>query len=86
MVHNDCPTDVARLLQGDPKAEICVGVARVAGDGPLQCHDGVRYTPDLEAGEPEIVLDDGIERLQQCRFAQRRDRIGWSAGPEQLSG
>jgi hypothetical protein len=32
------------------------------------------------------VLDDGIGRLQQRCIAQRRDRIGWSPGPERLSG
>jgi hypothetical protein len=41
---------------------------------------------NLEAGEAEIVLDDGIGRLQQRCLAQRRDRIGWSPSPEQLSG
>ena len=86
VVRNDCPADVAQLLQGDSQAEICIGVARVAGDGPLQCRDGIRYAADLEAGEAEIVLDDGIGRLQQRCIAQRRDRIGWSPGPEQLSG
>jgi hypothetical protein len=52
----------------------------------LQCRDGIRYAADLEAGEAKIVLDDGIGRLQQRCIAQRRDRIGWSPGPEQLSG
>ena len=37
-------------------------------------------------GSLSIVLDDGIGRLQQRCFAQRRDRIGWSPCPEQLGG
>ena len=86
VVRNDCPGDVAQRLQGDSQAKMRVGVARIARDGPLQCRDGIRYAADLQAGEAEIVLDDGIGRLQQCCIAQRRDRIGWSAGPEQLSG
>jgi hypothetical protein len=40
----------------------------------------------LQAGQAKIVLDYGIGRLQQRRFAQRRDSIGRSAGPEQLGG
>jgi hypothetical protein len=44
------------------------------------------YAADLEAGEAEIVLDDGIGRLQQRCIAQRRGRIGWSPGRKQLSG
>jgi hypothetical protein len=31
------------------------------------------------------VLDDGIERLHQRGFAQRRDRIGWPPGTQRLS-
>jgi hypothetical protein len=58
----------------------------VAGDSLLQCCDRIRYLADLEAGKAEIVLDDGIGWLQQRCFAQRRDRIGWSPGFEQLSG
>jgi hypothetical protein len=38
--------------------------------------------PDLEAGEAEIVLDDGIRRLQQRCIVQRRDGIGCPSGPE----
>jgi hypothetical protein len=64
VVRNDCRADVAQLLQGDSEAEICIGVARVAGDGPLLCLDGIRYAANLEAGEAKIVLDDGIGRLQ----------------------
>ena len=86
VVRNDRPADVAHLLQGDSQAEMCIGIARVAGDGPLQYRDGIRYAADLEAGEAEIVLDDGIGRLQQCCIAQRRDRIGGSPGPEKLTG
>ena len=65
---------------------MCIGVARVAGDGPLQCGDGIRNAANLEAGEAEIVMDHGIERLQQRCIAQRRDRIRWSPGPEQFGG
>ena len=86
MIRNDCPADVAQLLQGDSQAEICIGVVRVAGDGSLECRDGIRYSADLEAGEAEIVLDDGIGRLEQRRIAQRKDRIGRSPSPQQLSG
>ena len=82
----DCAADVAQLLQGDSQAEICIGVARVAGEGLLECRDGIRYPADLEAGEAEIVLDDGIGRLEQRCISQRRDRIGRSPGPQQLSG
>src|ERR1700756_1695456 len=63
IVGNDSPADVALLLQGNSQAEVCIGVARVAGDGPLQCGDGIRHITDLEAGEAQIVLDGGIERL-----------------------
>ena len=86
VVRSDCPADIAQLLQGNSQAEICIGVARVAGDGPLECRDGIRYAADLEAGEAEIMLDDGIGRLHQRCIAQRRDRIAWSPGPERLSG
>jgi len=58
----------------------------VAGDGLLQCSDGIRYVADLEAGESEVVLDDGVGRLQLGCIAQRRDRIRWSTSPEELSG
>jgi hypothetical protein len=52
----------------------------------LQCLDGIRYVADLEAGKTEIVLDDGIERLHQRGFAQRRDRIGWPPGAKRFGG
>jgi hypothetical protein len=42
---------------------MCVREARVAGDGALQCRDGIRYVADLKAREAEIVVDDGIGRL-----------------------
>ncbi|MBZ5667194.1 MAG: hypothetical protein LAO30_21645 [Acidobacteriia bacterium] len=61
---------------------MCIGVARVAGDGPLQGRDGIWYAADFEAGEAEIMLNDGIGRLQQRGIAQRRDRVDWSPGPE----
>jgi hypothetical protein len=32
------------------------------------------------------VLDDGIERLEERRFTQRRNRIGRPPGFEQLGG
>ena len=86
VVRSECPANVAQLLQGDSQAKMCIGVARVDGDGPLQCRDGIRYAADLEAGEAEIVLDDGIGRLQQRGVAQGRDRINWSPGPQRLSG
>jgi hypothetical protein len=82
VVRSECPADVAELLQGDAQAEMCIGITRLDGDGPLQCRDGIRYAIDLEAGEAEIVLDDGIGRLQQRGIAQWRDRIGWPPGPE----
>ena len=41
VVSNECPAGVAQLLQGDSEAEMSVGVARIAGDGPLQCRDGI---------------------------------------------
>jgi hypothetical protein len=65
---------------------MCIAVARVAGDGALQRSDGFCYAANLEIGEAEIVLDDGIGRLQQRCIAQRSDRIGWLPGPEQLGG
>jgi hypothetical protein len=86
VVRSDCPADVAQHLQRDSQAEIRIGVARVAGDGPFECRDGIRYAADLKAGEAEIVLDDRIGWLQQRSIAQWRDRIGWSPGLEQLSG
>jgi hypothetical protein len=70
------PADVAQLLQGDSQAEICIGVARVAGNGSLQCCDGILCASDFQAGETEIVLDDGIGRLEQRCIVQRRDSIG----------
>ncbi len=86
VVRSNRSADVAQFLQCNSQTEMCVGVARVAGDGPLQCSDGIRYAADLEAGEAEIVLNGGIGRLQQRRIAQRRDRIARSPGPEKLSG
>jgi hypothetical protein len=77
VVCDDCLSDIAQLLQGNSQAEICIAIPRVAGDGPLQCRDGIRYAADFEAGEAEIVLDGGIERLQPRSFPQRRDRVGW---------
>ena len=65
---------------------MCICVTRAADDGWLQCRDCIRYAADLEAGEAEVVVDNGIERLQQSRVAQRRDRIGWSPSPEECSG
>jgi hypothetical protein len=61
---------------------MCIGVARVAGDGSLECLDGIRYAADLEAGEAEVVLDERIGWLEQRSIAQRRDRIGWLPGLE----
>src|SRR4029077_18630335 len=86
IVRNDGSADVALLFQSDSQAEICVAVARVDSNGPLQCRDGIRYASDLEAGEAEIVLDGGIKRFEQRCIAQRRDRFGWSAGSKRLSG
>lgn len=76
VVSDDCPADVAQFLQCNSHAEICIAVARVAGNGLLQCCNGIRYAPDFEASETEIVLDYRIERFEACRFAQWRDRIG----------
>jgi hypothetical protein len=56
-VCSDCPADVAQLFQGDSQAEISIGVARVVGNGALQCRNGIRYAADFEAGEAEIVQD-----------------------------
>ena len=50
-------------------------ISRVDGDGLLQGRDGIRYVSNLEAGEAEIVLNDGIKRLKQHSVAQRHDRI-----------
>ena len=86
VVRHDGLADVAQLLQSDSQAEICIAVARVAGDRPLQCRDGIRYPADLEAGEAEIMMDDGIGRLQQRGFAQWRDRIGRLPRLEQIGG
>jgi hypothetical protein len=61
-----------------------IGIARVTGDGPLQGRDGIRYAAHLKAGDAEIVLDDGIGRLQQRCVAQLRDRIGWSSALSDL--
>jgi len=83
---DDGPTDVAQLLQCDPQAKMGIGEARLSGDGLPQCRDGVRYEADFEAGEAEIVLDDGVGWLQQRCFAQRRDRIGRPPGAEQFDG
>jgi len=52
----------------------------------LQCRDGFRKATGLEAREAEIVLDDGIGRLQQGCLAQGRDGISRSSGPEKLCG
>ena len=85
-VRNDRLADVTQLLQSDSQSEVCIAVPRVAGNGPLQCRDGIRYAADLEAREAEIVLDGGIRRLQQRGIAQRRDRIAWSPGSEKITG
>ena len=47
LIRSDRLVDIAQLLQGDSQAEICIAVARVAGDGALECRDGIRYTADL---------------------------------------
>ena len=65
---------------------MCVGPARVGGDGPLQRRDGLRQASSLQAGEAEIVLDDRIGRRKQCRVVQRLDRVGWPPRLEQLGG
>ena len=85
VVGNDSPAGVAQLLQGDSQAEVCIAVARVAGDRQLECRDSIRDASGLEAGETEIVLDDGVGRLQQRCLAQRRDGIGRLSCLEQLS-
>src|SRR5579864_982789 len=82
VVRNNCRAQVALLLQGDSQAEMCITVARVDVDGPLQSCDGVRHAADLKTSEAEIVLDSGIEWLPQRCITQWRDRIGGSPGPE----
>jgi hypothetical protein len=77
---------VALLLERDSQAEICIGVARVSRDCSLQGRNGIRHAADLEAGQAEIVMDDGIRGLQRRRIAQRRDRVGWPPSPQKLSG
>ena len=52
----------------------------------LQCLNRIWEAADLEAGEAEIVQNDGIRGLQQRRVAQRYDRIRRSPGPEKISG
>ena len=86
VVRNQCPADVAQLLQSNSQPEICIAVTWVAGDGPLQCRDCIGYAADLKAGEAEIVMDDRVGWLEQCRIAQRRDRVAWPSSPEKLSG
>ena len=86
VVGQDCPTEIAQLLQGDPHAEVCVRVTRVAGDGALKCGDGVRHAADLQVGQAKVVLDYRVGRLQSRRFAQRHGSIARSPGPEQLGG
>jgi hypothetical protein len=86
VVCGESPVDVAQLLQSNSQAEMCIGVARVVRDGPLHRRDCIGYAADLEAGEAEIVLDDGVRRLQQRRIAQRRDRIGCPPGAEEPGG
>jgi hypothetical protein len=61
---------------------MCIRVARVACDSPLQGLDRISDTTGLETGEAEVVLDGSVERLQPRCIAQRRDCIGWPAGPE----
>src|SRR5208283_5046830 len=78
VVGQERPADIAQRLQGDSHAEICVGVARAACDGALKCADRVRCAADLEKGEAEVVLDDGVGRLQERRVTQRSNSIGWS--------
>ena len=63
VVGHDGRAEIAQLLEGDSQAEIGIRVARVAGDSPLKCGDGLRQAADLEAGQAKIVLDDGIGRL-----------------------
>ena len=43
VVRSERAANVAQFLQGDSQAEMCIGVTRVAGDGPLQCRDSIRY-------------------------------------------
>jgi hypothetical protein len=54
-----------------------ITVIRIAGYGPLQCRDSIFYVADLKACQAEIVLDHGIQGLEQRCLAQRRDRIHW---------
>ena len=57
--------DVTQLLQRDPQAEVCVRVARVDGNGLLKCGDGVRFAASLEASQAEIMMNGGVEGLNQ---------------------
>jgi hypothetical protein len=61
-----------------------VTVPRVAGDGALKCGYCLRQFAGLQAGKAKIVLDEGVGRLQERRFAQGYDSIGGLAGLEKL--
>ncbi len=70
--------EIAKRFQGNSHAEISVGVARVAGDGALKCAYRVCNATDLEQSEAEVVLDEGVGRLEERRFPQWTDGVGRS--------
>ena len=67
-VRRDGCADVPHLLQGDAKTKICIGIARVDGDGLLERPDRLRQSPRFETSQSEIVLQAGTLRLQECGF------------------
>src|SRR5690349_11770102 len=86
MVCGDCFADVARFFECDAQAKVRIAVAWVSVHGPLQSLDGVLGPAGLKAGEAKIMLDYGIRRLENCRIAQRRDRIARPASLQKLPG
>src|SRR2546430_2397990 len=63
-----------------------IGDARVVGHRLPQCRYGIRYPSDLEAGDAQVVENDGIGRVQPRCFAQWSNGISRLAGAEQLRG
>jgi hypothetical protein len=61
-------------------------IPRIAGDGALKCGDCLRQFAGLQTGKAKIMLNEGVGRLLERRFAQRRNSIGRLAGLEELSG
>ena len=55
--------------------ELSIGVARVSGDGLLQCRDSIRDEAHLEAGKTEVVVNDRVRGIDQRCGPKRRDRV-----------